>query len=94
MLSATEKKAIITEYSKLDTDTGSTEVQVALLTTRIRNLTEHSRVHTKDHHSRLGLIRLVGQQRKLLGYLYERDIERYRALIAKLNIRDRFSQSR
>ena len=94
MLNAENTKNIIAEYGKFDSDTGSTEVQVALLTARIRYLTEHSRTHKKDHHSRLGLIKLVGKQRRLLRYLYKNDIERYRALIAKLDIRDRFAQSR
>lgn len=94
MLNAEDKKDIIAEYGKFDGDTGSTEVQVALLTARIRYLTEHSRTHKKDRHSRLGLIKLVGKQRRLLKYLYENDIERYRALIAKLNLRDRFARSR
>jgi len=94
LLSAEDKKNIITEHGKFDGDTGSTEAQVALLTARIRYLTEHSRTHRKDHHSRLGLIKLVGKQRRLLKYLYDNDIERYRALIAKLGLRDRFAQSR
>ena len=94
MLSAEDKKNIIAEHGQSDADTGSTEAQIALLTARIRYLTEHSRIHRKDHHSRLGLIRLVGKQRRLLRYLYENDIERYRALIAKLDLRDRFAQSR
>ena len=94
MLSVAEKKGIIAEYGKFDGDTGSTEAQAALLTARIRYLTEHSRIHKNDHHSRLGLIKLVGKQRRLLRYLHKNDIERYRALIAKLILRDRFAQSR
>jgi small subunit ribosomal protein S15 len=70
-----------------DTDTGSTEVQVALLTQRIRDLTEHLRTHKHDHHTRRGLLQMVGQRRRLLNYLKKSDVERYRALIAKLGIR-------
>ncbi|MFT5530213.1 MAG: small subunit ribosomal protein S15 [Candidatus Poriferisodalaceae bacterium] len=70
-----------------DTDTGSTEVQVALLSERINHLTEHLKMHKKDHHSRRGLLKLVGQRRRLLDYLINNDIERYRALIAKLGLR-------
>jgi small subunit ribosomal protein S15 len=77
----------ITEHRTHDSDTGSPEVQVALLTDRINHLTEHLRVHDKDHHSRRGLLMLVGQRRRLLDYLAGEDIERYRALIAKLGLR-------
>lgn len=77
----------IAENRTHDTDTGSPEVQVALLTDRINHLTEHLRVHAKDHHSRRGLLMLVGQRRRLLDYLAGKDIERYRALIAKLELR-------
>ena len=70
-----------------DTDTGSTEVQVALLSERINHLTEHLKMHKKDHHSRRGLLKLVGQRRRLLDYLINNDIERYRAIIAKLGLR-------
>jgi small subunit ribosomal protein S15 len=75
------------EHGKHDTDTGSPEVQVALLTDRINHLTEHLRVHKKDHHSRRGLLMLVGRRRRLLDYLAKNDVERYRALIAKLGLR-------
>lgn len=81
------KAKIIAEYSRGDNDTGSAEVQVALLTQRIRDLTEHLKVHKKDHHTRRGLLKLVGQRRRLLGYLKKVDIERYRAVIAQLGIR-------
>ena len=79
-----EKQAIIKEYATHEGDTGSPEVQVAVLTTRINELTEHLKVHKKDHHSRRGLLKMVGHRR----YLYNKDIERYRALIKKLGIRD------
>jgi small subunit ribosomal protein S15 len=79
--------ATIAEHRLHETDTGSTEVQVALLTERINHLTEHLKVHKKDHHSRRGLLMLVGQRRRLLDYLRSNDIERYRALIAKLGLR-------
>jgi small subunit ribosomal protein S15 len=79
--------ATIAEHRLHETDTGSTEVQVALLTARINHLTEHLKVHKKDHHSRRGLLMLVGQRRRLLDYLRANDIERYRALIAKLGLR-------
>lgn len=81
------KANIIAEYKRGDSDTGSTEVQVALLTQRIRDLTEHLKVHTKDHHTRRGLLKLVGQRRRLLAYLKKTDIERYRAVISQLGIR-------
>ena len=82
-----EKATTITEYRTHDTDTGSPEVQVALLTQRINQLTEHLKVHKKDHHSRRGLLMLVGRRRRLLDYLRRNDVERYRALIAKLGLR-------
>jgi small subunit ribosomal protein S15 len=82
-----DKGATISEYRTHDADTGSPEVQVALLTDRIDHLTEHLRVHEKDHHSRRGLLMLVGQRRRLLDYLAGKDVERYRALIAKLGLR-------
>ena len=78
---------IITEYGTHETDTGSPEVQVALLTERINHLTEHLRTHKKDHHSRRGLLMMVGKRRRLLNYLREQDVERYRTLIAKLGLR-------
>lgn len=86
-LSKDIKANIIAEYKRGDADTGSTEVQVALLTQRIRDLTEHLKVHKKDHHTRRGLLKLVGQRRRLLNYLKKVDIERYRSVIAQLGIR-------
>jgi small subunit ribosomal protein S15 len=82
-----EKAGTIAENRLHESDTGSPEVQVALLTDRINHLTEHLRAHKKDHHSRRGLLMLVGQRRRLLDYLRSNDIERYRALIAKLGLR-------
>jgi len=82
-----EKNAIIKEYAQHEGDTGSPEVQIALLTKRINELTEHLKTHKKDHHSRRGLLKMVGQRRNLLNYLTKVDIERYRAIIAKLGIR-------
>ena len=82
-----QKHAIIAEYATHEGDTGSPEVQIALLTTRINELTEHLKEHKKDHHSRRGLLKMVGQRRGLLAYLKKTDIERYRALIEKLGIR-------
>ena len=87
MLSKEEKNAIIKEYARFEGDTGSPEVQIALLTERINHLTEHLKTHKKDHHSRRGLLMLVGQRRGLLNYLKSIDIEGYRALIEKLGIR-------
>lgn len=87
MLLKEEKKSIIAEYALSEKDTGSPEVQVALLTTRINSLTEHLKTHKKDHHSRRGLLIMVGKRRNLLGYLKKKDIERYRSLIARLGIR-------
>ncbi len=81
------KASIIAEYATHEGDTGSPEVQVALLTYRINHLTEHLKVHAKDHHSRRGLLQMVGSRRSLLNYLKELDIERYRALVAKLDLR-------
>ena len=81
------KKAIIDEYATHPGDTDSPEVQVAMLTTRILDLTEHLKFHKHDHHSRRGLLLLVGQRRRLLGYLQSVDIERYRSLIARLGLR-------
>jgi small subunit ribosomal protein S15 len=86
-LHATDKKNIISEYKLHDSDTGSAEVQVALLTRRIVDLTEHFKAHKHDHHSRRGLLRLVGQRRRLLDYLKSKDANRYRVLIKRLNIR-------
>lgn len=82
-----EKTAVIKEYALHEGDTGSAEVQIAVLTRRINDLTEHLKTHNKDHHSRRGLLKMVGQRRNLLNYLMKRDIERYRAIIAKLGIR-------
>ncbi len=81
------KSEIIAEHARVEGDTGSPEVQIALLTKRIKDLTEHLKTHKKDHHTRRGLLKLVGQRRRLLAYLKKTDIERYRALIAKLGIR-------
>jgi small subunit ribosomal protein S15 len=86
-LTKDSKSTIIADHARTEGDTGSPEVQVALLTTRIRELTEHLKIHKKDHHTRRGLLKLVGQRRRLLNYLKKSDIERYRALIAKLGIR-------
>ncbi len=82
-----QKKSVIASHAKHEGDTGSTEVQVALLTARIEGLTEHFKVHKKDFHSRTGLLKLVGQRRKLLSYLKTTDVQRYRALIEKLGLR-------
>ncbi len=87
-LTKEQKAAIIAEYGKTPNDSGSAEVQVALLTQRIKELTEHLKVHKKDHHTRRGLLMLIGQRRRLLVYIKKRDVEEYRALIAKLGIRD------
>ena len=87
MISKEKKTAIIAEYGVKPGDTGSPEVQVAILTARIQELTEHLQSNPKDHHSRRGLLKMVGQRRGLLAYLKKIDIERYRALIEKLGIR-------
>ena len=86
MISKEKKQAIIAEYGRSEGDTGSPEVQVAILTARIQELTEHLKVNQKDHHSRRGL-KMVGQRRGMLAYLKKSDIERYRTLIAKLGLR-------
>ncbi|MBL0886503.1 30S ribosomal protein S15 [Myceligenerans indicum] len=86
-LDTATKQQIIADYGKTPTDTGSPEVQVALLTQRIRDLTEHLKFHKQDHHSRRGLLLLVGQRRRLLGYLQRVDVNRYRALIERLGLR-------
>ena len=86
-LDTTTKSAIIAEYAVTEGDTGSPEVQVAMLTSRINQLTEHLKMHKHDHHSRRGLLLLVGQRRRLLKYLAKIDITRYRALIERLGIR-------
>ena len=82
-----EKQAIIAQYAIHEGDTGSPEVQIAVLTYRINSLTEHLKVNKKDHHSRRGLLKMVGHRRNLLGYLQKVDINRYRAIIEKLNLR-------
>lgn len=81
------KDELIAEYATAEGDTGSPEVQVALLTARINHLTEHLKTHKKDHHSRRGLLQLVGRRRRLLNYLQRDDVERYRALIQRLGLR-------
>jgi small subunit ribosomal protein S15 len=86
-LTAEAKREIVQRHGRDENDTGSTEVQVALLTARINELTEHLRTHKKDHHSRRGLLMLVGKRRRLLRYLQRSDIDRYRALIADLGLR-------
>ena len=87
MLTTEAKLAVIKEYATHEGDTGSPEVQVAILTSRIQYLTEHLIEHKKDHHSRRGLLKLVGQRRNMLDYLRRKDIERYRALIERLGLR-------
>lgn len=82
-----QKKEIIGAYKTHETDTGSSEVQIALLSERIRYLTDHFKVHKKDHHSRRGLLKLVGQRRRLLNYLKSKDVSKYRELIDRLGIR-------
>lgn len=81
------KQEIIEKYALHEGDTGSPEVQIALLTERINHLNEHLKLHKKDHHSRRGLLKMVGQRRGLLNYLKEKDIERYRVILASLNLR-------
>ena len=81
------KQSTIAKYGKNDADTGSAEVQIALLTDRINHLTEHLKTHKKDHHTRRGLLKLVGQRRRMLNYLKKTDIQRYRDVVAKLGIR-------
>ena len=87
MLTTEAKLAVIKEYATHEGDTGSPEVQVAILTSRIQYLTEHLKEHKKDHHSRRGLLKLVGQRRIMLDYLRRKDIERYRSLIERLGLR-------
>lgn len=87
MLTKEKKQEIVKEFGKNDKDTGSSEVQIALLSYRISELTEHLKTHEKDNHSRRGLYMLIGQRRGLLNYLKKLDIERYRDLIARLNLR-------
>jgi len=86
-LTVEAKREIVQKFGKSDSDTGSPEVQIALLTARINHLTEHLREHKHDHHSRRGLLMLVGQRRRLLNYLQRRDLDRYRALIGELGLR-------
>ena len=88
MLDAEKRKEIIAGFKTHEGDTGSPEVQIALLSARIQYLTEHFKTHKKDHHSRRGLLKLVGQRRRLLNYLKKNDIERYRAIVAKLGLRN------
>jgi small subunit ribosomal protein S15 len=87
MITKDQKSEVIKSNRTHETDTGSPEVQIAILTERITQLTEHLKQHQKDNHSRLGLLKMVGKRRRLLDYLAKKDIERYRAIIAKLGIR-------
>lgn len=87
MIRKEEKQEVILQNAQHEGDTGSPEVQIAILTKRIADLTEHLKTHKKDHHSRRGLLRMVGKRRNMLNYLAKKDINRYRALIAKLGIR-------
>ena len=87
MIAKDKKQAIIAEYGRKEGDTGSPEVQIAVLTARIKELTEHLKENPKDHHSRRGLLKMVGRRRALLAYLRKKDLEGYRSLIAKLGIR-------
>ena len=87
MLLKEEKSKVIAEYATHEGDTGSPEVQIAIVTKRINDLTEHLKTHKKDHHSRRGLLKMVGQRRNLLNYVMKKDIERYRSIIARLGIR-------
>ena len=82
-----DKESIIAKHAKHDGDTGSPEVQIAILTARIETLTDHLKAHKKDHHSRRGLLKMVGQRRRLLNYLQARDLDRYRALVKELELR-------
>lgn len=87
MLQKEVKTGIITEYATHEGDTGSAEVQIAILTKRINDLTEHLKSNPKDHHSRRGMLKMVGKRRNLLGYLQKKDIERYRSIIERLGLR-------
>lgn len=87
MIGKDQKEAVVGQFHTHENDTGSVEVQVALLTERIRQLTEHFRTHKKDHHSRRGLLMLVGQRRRLLSYLNKKDVNRYKTLVARLGLR-------
>jgi small subunit ribosomal protein S15 len=86
-LTTEQKKSIMAEYATVENDTGSPEVQIAMLTKRIRDLTEHLKEHKHDHHTRRGLLALVGRRKRLLNYLQKTDIERYRSIISRLEIR-------
>ena len=86
-ISAEQKQTVVSECQRVPKDTGSPEVQVALLSAQIRDLTEHFKVHVRDHHSRQGLLRMVNRRRKLLEYLKEKDIDRYRTLIERVGLR-------
>ena len=87
MITSEKKQEIINTYKRVEKDTGSTEVQIALLTERINELTEHLKVHKKDNHSRRGLLKMVGKRRNLLNYLVKKDVNRYRAIVEKLGLR-------
>ena len=87
MIDQKKKAEIIAEYATHEGDTGSPEVQIAILTYRINDLNEHLKIHKKDHHSRRGLLKMVGHRRNLLNYLQKKDVERYRAIISKLGLR-------
>ena len=87
MITKEMKQQIIKDYQLKEGDTGSPEVQIAVLTYRINDLNEHLKVHKKDHHSRIGLLKMVGQRRNLIAYLKDKDVERYRTLIARLGLR-------
>lgn len=87
MIAKEKKQTIIAEYGRTPNDTGSPEVQVAILTARIKELTEHLKVNPKDHHSRRGMLKMIGQRRGLLSYLKKNDIDRYRSLIERLGLR-------
>nr|WP_072514297.1 30S ribosomal protein S15 [Ndongobacter massiliensis] len=87
MLTREEKQELIAEYGANEADTGSPEVQIAMLSKRIAELTEHFKTHSKDHHSRRGMFKMIGRRRGLLNYLKERDIERYRSIVERLGLR-------
>ena len=86
-ISAEQKETVVNEYQRAPKDTGSPEVQIALLSARIQDLTEHFKIHVHDHHSRQGLLRMVNRRRKLLDYLKEKDVDRYRTVIERLSLR-------
>jgi small subunit ribosomal protein S15 len=87
MITKDKKQAVINEYKLHEGDTGSPEVQIAILTTRIQELTEHLKIHAKDHHSRRGLLKMVGQRRRLLNYLNKNEHDRYKEILTRLNLR-------